>query len=207
MRTQIQVLSEDEKAQVHERTLKVLSTVGLRCDTAEGRRILAAAGADVDEATRRVRFPAELVESLLAQATRSFTVHGRRPDWSFPVGAGEFTLLADGGATSVVDAVTGERRPTSAGRLAGGDAAARRHRRRRLLLVPHGVRRRLRAAGRVRALLHGRVRHASASTCRTRSARRSSRRGSRRSSTSCSAAPTRCASACPCPSSSRPLRR
>jgi len=62
MQTQIQVLSEDEKAQVHERTLKVLSTVGLRCDTAEGRRILAAAGADVDEATRRVRFPAELVE-------------------------------------------------------------------------------------------------------------------------------------------------
>ena len=113
MQTQIQVLSEDEKAQVHERTLNVLSSVGLRCDTAEGRRILAAAGADVDEATRRVRFPAELVESLLAQATRSFTVHGRRPDWSFAVGAGEFTLLADGGATSVVDAVTGDRRPTT----------------------------------------------------------------------------------------------
>ena len=48
MRTQIQVLSEDDKAQVHERTLKVLSTVGLRCDTAEGRRILASAGADSD---------------------------------------------------------------------------------------------------------------------------------------------------------------
>ena len=42
MQTHIQVLSEDEKAQVHERTLKVLSTVGMRCDTGEGRRILAA---------------------------------------------------------------------------------------------------------------------------------------------------------------------
>ena len=113
MQTQIQVLSEDEKAQVHERTLKVLSTVGMRCDTAEGRRILAAAGADVDEATRMVRFPPELVESLLAQATRRFTVQGRRPDWSFAVGAGEFTLLADGGATTVFDAQTGERRPTT----------------------------------------------------------------------------------------------
>jgi trimethylamine---corrinoid protein Co-methyltransferase len=79
MQTQIQVLSEDEKAQVHERTLKVLSTVGMRCDTAEGRRILADAGAEVDEATRRVRFPAELVESLLARATRSFTVAGAFP--------------------------------------------------------------------------------------------------------------------------------
>jgi len=113
MQARIQILSEDEKAQVHERTLKVLSTVGMRCDTAEGRRILAAAGADVDEATRRVRFPAGLVESLLSQATKTFTVHGRRPGWSYPVGAGAFTLLADGGATSVFDAGTGERRPTT----------------------------------------------------------------------------------------------
>jgi trimethylamine--corrinoid protein Co-methyltransferase len=113
MEARVQVLSEDEKAQVHERTLKVLRTSGVRCDTEEGRRILAAAGADVDEATRRVRFPADLVDSLLAQAPRSFTVHGRRPGWSFPLGAGEFTLLADGGATSVVDAATGERRPTT----------------------------------------------------------------------------------------------
>jgi len=114
MQLQIQVLSEDEKAQVHERTLTVLSTFGVRCDTAEGRRILAAAGALVDEQTRMVRFPPELVESLLAQATRRFTVHGRRPGWSFPVGAGAFTLLADGGATAVFDAATGERRPSTA---------------------------------------------------------------------------------------------
>ncbi len=113
MQTRIQVLSEDEKAQVHERTLKVLGSTGMRCDTAEGRRILAAAGADVDEATRRVRFPADLVESLLAAATRAFTLHGRRAGWNFPVGAGAFTLLADGGATSVFDTTTGERRPTS----------------------------------------------------------------------------------------------
>src|SRR5512137_3036973 len=113
MHTHIQVLSEDEKAQVHERTLKVLGTVGLRCDTADGRRILADAGAHVDEATCRVRFPPELVESLLGQARTSFTVHGRRPGWSFSVGAGDFTLLADGGATSVFDARSGERRPTT----------------------------------------------------------------------------------------------
>jgi trimethylamine--corrinoid protein Co-methyltransferase len=113
MQTRIQVLSEDEKAQVHERTLKVLAEAGLRCDTEEGRRILAGAGADVDEATRRVRFPADLVESLLAQATRSFTLHGRRPGWSFSAGAGDFTLLADGGATSVYDTASGQRRPTT----------------------------------------------------------------------------------------------
>ena len=111
MELRVQVLSEDERAQVHERTLGVLRTTGVRCDTDEGRRILASSGADVDEATRTVRFPPELVESLLAQAGRSFTLHGRRPDWRFPVNAGAFTLLADGGATAVFDAQTGERRP------------------------------------------------------------------------------------------------
>jgi len=113
MQTHIQVLSDDEKTQVHERTLHVLDTVGMRCDTAEGRRILAAAGARVDEATRVVRFPPDLVERSLAQARGSFTLHGRRPGWSFPVNTGEFTLLADGGATTVHDVATGQRRATT----------------------------------------------------------------------------------------------
>jgi trimethylamine--corrinoid protein Co-methyltransferase len=113
VQTRIQVLSEDEKAQVHERTLGVLAQVGVRCDTEEGRRILAAAGADVDEATRRVRFPDGLVDHLLAQATRSFTLHGRRPGWSFTAGAGHFTLLSDGGATSTYDVAAGARRATT----------------------------------------------------------------------------------------------
>ena len=47
MQVRFQILSDAEKAQVHERTLKVLDTVGMRCDTAEGRRILADAGARV----------------------------------------------------------------------------------------------------------------------------------------------------------------
>jgi trimethylamine--corrinoid protein Co-methyltransferase len=113
MELSVRVLSEDEKAQIHERTLRVLHSTGVRCDTAEGRRILAAAGADVDEATRMVRYPPELVESLLAQAARRFTLHGRRADWSFTVNDGAFTLLADGGATALFDTQTGERRPTT----------------------------------------------------------------------------------------------
>ena len=93
MQARVQILADAEKAQVHERTLNVLGTVGMRCDTAEGRRILAAAGACVDEATRMVRFPPELVERSLAEVTKEFTVHGRRPGWSFPVNAGELLSL------------------------------------------------------------------------------------------------------------------
>ena len=113
MQTHIQVLSEDEKAQVHERTLKVLSTVGMRCDTADGRRILADAGAHVDEPRAGSVSRRSWSRACWRRRAPSFTVHGRRPDWSFSVGAGDFTLLADGGATAVFDARSGERRPTT----------------------------------------------------------------------------------------------
>ncbi|MGD9049793.1 MAG: trimethylamine methyltransferase family protein [Anaerolineae bacterium] len=51
MRTTLQVLSEEEQAQIHERTLRVLANTGVRVDTAQGRRILREAGAEVDENT------------------------------------------------------------------------------------------------------------------------------------------------------------
>ena len=113
MQARVQVLSEDERAQVHERTLAVLARTGMRCDTAEGRRILAGAGANVDEATRVVRFPPDLVERSLAAATKDYVLGGRRPGWSFALNEGDFTLLADGGATAVFDAQAGRRRPAT----------------------------------------------------------------------------------------------
>lgn len=44
MQTRLQVLSQAEKDQVHERTLGVLVRTGVRVDTYKGRRILAEAG-------------------------------------------------------------------------------------------------------------------------------------------------------------------
>ncbi|HQJ97863.1 MAG TPA: trimethylamine methyltransferase family protein [Thermoleophilia bacterium] len=110
MHAEVHVLTADEAAQVHERTLKVLSERGMRVDPDEGRRVLAAAGAQVDEATRMVRFPPALVEEAVHLAPRQFALGGRRDDFSFPLNAGRFTLLADGGATTVLDRKTGERR-------------------------------------------------------------------------------------------------
>jgi hypothetical protein len=53
--TSLEVLTNDQRAQVHERTLHVLEHTGMRVDSDEGRRILRDAGARVDEATRIVR--------------------------------------------------------------------------------------------------------------------------------------------------------
>ena len=110
MRTLLQVLSEDERAQVHERTLSVLSRTGVRVDTAKGRAILEEAGAEVDRSTCMVRFPRTLVEDSLQSAPKDFTLGARRPGWDQRMNSGDCTLLIDGKAVFALDGETGERR-------------------------------------------------------------------------------------------------
>jgi len=77
----LQVLTADERAEVHERTLRILADVGMR----------------VDEATRIVRFPPRLVERSLALAPKRFSLGGRDPGFEFPLNVGETTLLNGAG--------------------------------------------------------------------------------------------------------------
>jgi trimethylamine--corrinoid protein Co-methyltransferase len=110
VKTYLQVLSEDERHQVHERTLRVLSRTGVRIDTAQGRQILRNAGAKVDEATGIVRFPRALVEESLRLAPKEFSLRARREGWDLPMNSGDCTLLMDGEAMFILDSDTGERR-------------------------------------------------------------------------------------------------
>jgi len=106
----LQVLSDDGRARVHHRSLKVLGNTGVRVDTAWGREILRGAGADVNEATKVVRFPRSLVEEALRQAPREFTLGGRRPGCDLRMNGGDCTLCLDGEAVFALDRETGERR-------------------------------------------------------------------------------------------------
>jgi len=110
MRTLLRVLSEDQRAQVHERTLSVLSRTGVRVDTAKGRAILEDAGAELDRSTCVVRFPRALVEESLRLATKDFTLGARRSGWDLRMNSGDCTLLIDGKAIFALDRETGERR-------------------------------------------------------------------------------------------------
>jgi trimethylamine--corrinoid protein Co-methyltransferase len=113
MRTVLQVLSEEERHQVHSRTLEILANTGVRVDTALGRQLLGEAGAQVNEGDHIVRLPKTLVEDSLRLTTKEFSLGARRPGWDLQMNAGEFTLLADGEGTFVTDAETGERRPST----------------------------------------------------------------------------------------------
>ena len=113
MKTFLQVLSEDERAQVHERTIKILANTGVRVDTAQGRQFLYEAGAEVDVSTNVCCFPPTLVEGALQKAPKDFSLGARRPGWDLPMNAGDCVLLADGEATSVIDRKTREHRPST----------------------------------------------------------------------------------------------
>ena len=113
MQIQVQVLSQLEMTQVHERSLNILARTGVRVDSVRGRRILGEAGAQVDEGRSIVRFPVDLVEEALRQAPKAFTLGGRRPGFNLRMNRGECTLLVDSEATQVLNADSGERRPAT----------------------------------------------------------------------------------------------
>ena len=106
----MRVLSDDDRTQVHEQSLAVLAKTGMRIDSERARRILEAAGAQVDEPDRRVRFPRALVEAALASAPKQFSLGGRRPGYELRMNVGECTLIPDGESTMFYDPVTGARR-------------------------------------------------------------------------------------------------
>ena len=113
METLLQVLSHDEKAQVHERTLKILAETGVRVDSAKGRQYLKDAGADVDENTKIVYFPRTLVEESLRLAPKKFSLGARRPGWDLKMNTRDCTLMPDGEGITIIDRKTGEHRPTT----------------------------------------------------------------------------------------------
>ena len=113
MPTRLEVLERDTPAQVHTRSLDLLCKVGVRVETARGREILRAAGAQVDENSHIVKFPPNLVEEALRLAPKQFRLGSRRGDPGFQVNAGMCALMSDGGALFVFDAEKDERRPAT----------------------------------------------------------------------------------------------
>jgi trimethylamine---corrinoid protein Co-methyltransferase len=113
MQTRLQVLSDEECHQIHDRSLSVLLNTGVRVDTARGRQVLEECGAFVDSDTHVVRLPRPLVEDALRLAPREFALGARRPGWDLEMNSSDCTLLIDGEALFAIDRQTGRRRPST----------------------------------------------------------------------------------------------
>ena len=113
METYLQVLSDQDRDQVHESTLEIMAKTGVKVDTEIGRQYLKKAGAEVDEDTKIVRFPRNLVEEALELAPKEFSLGARRPGWNLSMNQGDCTLMGDGEGIAVIDRKTGEHRPST----------------------------------------------------------------------------------------------
>jgi trimethylamine--corrinoid protein Co-methyltransferase len=114
----LRILDDAACERVYRATLTCLERTGVRVLHAEGRALLAAAGAAVDG--ERVRIPGAVIEDALAAVPRAFTLYGRDGDLSHAlhVESGQVYFGPGPTCTYFSDPQTGERR-----RPCRGDAA------------------------------------------------------------------------------------
>ncbi len=97
------VVSDDELESIHEASLTILERIGMEFLCPESRSIMRAAGADVDEATKRVRLPRELVETSITSAPSEFTLHSWNPAHHVRLGADWITFGTVASAPHYID--------------------------------------------------------------------------------------------------------
>jgi len=95
LQPEISVLNQEQIAKIHDASLHLLTTVGVRVDSPRARDIFAQAiGHAIDG--DRVRIPRELVEQALASVPASVDIYDRRGEFAFRLGEGEPTRFGIG---------------------------------------------------------------------------------------------------------------
>jgi len=113
MQVQCQILSESEKQIIHEKSIRILNEIGVLFYSQKARQILKRHGAKVDDETKIVCIPEELVQQALASAPRSFTLGARLPEKDFKLPSIHSGYVLDNGGIYIRDFKTGQRRITN----------------------------------------------------------------------------------------------
>ncbi len=104
------VLSDDQVNRIHDASLEILSTIGVRIPHPEMRRLFREAGAEVDESAEVVRIPEILVWRCLESAGKTFTLYGRDRTQQARYGLGVRNYNSSGGQALWVDDTCTQRR-------------------------------------------------------------------------------------------------
>lgn len=107
------VLSEDEVKQIHEATLHILETCGVKVHSAEMLAFLKEKGLCVDEESRVVRFSRASIEDALSTIPCAFDVFDREGRFAFTLGDGAPKVASGHNAVFWVDSESGETRPST----------------------------------------------------------------------------------------------
>ncbi len=112
------VLTKDDIDRVHAAALRELERIGVKVGTKRGRKLLADAGARVDETPQVARIPSRLVEEAIDRAAKHFVLCGRSPEQDADLDLQHVHICNDGNGPLAIDFETGERRPSTADDLA-----------------------------------------------------------------------------------------
>lgn len=109
-RPRLRILAPEAVRRVHEATLEVIETVGVRFPSERALGVWAGHGATVDRATSVVRAPAALIERALRTAPPRYALAARDPAHDLPLDGRHVHLGTDGCGIEVIDPWTLERR-------------------------------------------------------------------------------------------------
>jgi trimethylamine--corrinoid protein Co-methyltransferase len=104
------VISDDQLEAIHRASMELLATQGMKILHDESRRLLKAAGADVNEPEQTVRFDEDFVAEQLALAPAEFTLHARNPEKNIRLGGNHLAFTSVGGPAYCKDLDRGRRR-------------------------------------------------------------------------------------------------
>ncbi len=107
-RVKLELLSQDDVRQIHEATLDVIESVGVKFHSQTALDILEAHGASVDRETTVARIPGAVVEKALSTAPHAFTLGARNPEYDLPLDGEHVYISSDGCGVFCRDPATGE---------------------------------------------------------------------------------------------------
>ena len=110
----LELVSADELESIHIAATAVLKEIGLDFLHDEARKILKAAGADVDPNSKRVRFDPGLINAHLGTAPSEFILHARNPARSLVIGGRHVAFGSVASAPNSFDRAGGRRPGNSA---------------------------------------------------------------------------------------------
>ncbi len=108
------VLSEGEIKQIHEASLDILETTGVKLLSPRVLALLEEHGLPVDRENQTIRFPQACVEDALSHAPSQFDIFDREGEFAFTLGDGTPKMAAGHNAVFWLDSDTGKTRNSTA---------------------------------------------------------------------------------------------
>lgn len=103
-------MSENDKRMIHEAALEIMETTGVRVHSEKARKALKAAGCIVTQGSPDVRFPKDVVQSLIKKAPSKIVLAGREPEFDLPCDGSHSYYTTDGCGIAVWERKTQTRR-------------------------------------------------------------------------------------------------